>query len=83
MGAKTITATNLRSNLSAALNSVSKNDVLIITRRGKKEQAIVDIDKYEDLLAASDPEYLASIKRAREEYKKGEVVSFNDAFGNL
>ena len=83
MGAKTITATNLRSNLSAALNSVSKNDVLIITRRGKKERAIVDIDKYEDLLAASDPEYLASIKRAREEYKKGEVVSFNDAFGNL
>ena len=50
MGAKTITATNLRSNLSAALNSVSKNDVLIITRRGKKEQAIVDIDKYEDFI---------------------------------
>jgi len=83
MGAKTITATNLRSNLAAALNSLSKNDVLIVTRRGKKERAIVDIDKYEDLLAASDPEYLASIKRAREEYKKGEVVSFNDAFGNL
>ena len=83
MGAKTITATNLRSNLAAALNSLSKNDVLIVTRRGKKERAIVDIDKYEDLLAASDPEYLASIKRAREEYKKGEVVSLNDAFGNL
>ncbi len=83
MGAKTITATNLRSNLAAALNSLSKNDVLIVTRRGKKERAIVDIDKYEDLLAASDPEYLASIKKAREEYKKGEVVSFNDAFGNL
>ena len=83
MGAKSITATNLRSNLAAALNSVSKNDVLIITRRGKKERAIVDIDKYEDLLAASDPGYLASIKKAREQYKKGEVISFSDAFGNL
>lgn len=83
MGAKTITASNLRSNLAAALNSVSKNNVLIVTRRGKKERAIVDLDKYEDLLAASDPKYLESIKKAREQYKKGQVVSFNDAFGNL
>lgn len=83
MGTRTITASKLRSNLATALNSVSKNDVLIITRRGKKERAIVDLDKYEDLLAASDPIYLESIKKAREEYKKGEVVSFNEAFGNL
>lgn len=83
MTAKTITASNLRSNLAAALNSVSRDEVLIVTRRGKKDRAIVDIDKYEDLLAASDPAYLASIVRAREEYKKGEVVSFNEAFGNL
>ncbi|MBI2008816.1 type II toxin-antitoxin system Phd/YefM family antitoxin [Candidatus Saccharibacteria bacterium] len=83
MGTKTIGASKLRSNLAAALNSLGGNDVLIVTRRGKKERAIVDIDKYEDLLAASDPQYLASIKKAREEYKKGEVVNFNDAFGNL
>lgn len=83
MTAKTISASILRSNLAAALDSVDSNDVLIVTRRGKKERAIVDIDKYEDLLAASDPNYLKSIKKAREDYKKGEVVSFNDAFGNL
>ncbi len=83
MGAKTITASNLRSNLATALNSVGKNDVLIVTRRGKKERAIVDLDKFEDLLAAGDPKYLSSIKKAREQYKKGEVVSFNEAFGNL
>lgn len=83
MKAKTITASNLRSNLATALNAVSKDDVLIVTRRGKKERAIVDIDKYEDLLAASDPQYLKTIKKAREDYKKGNVVSFNQAFGNL
>lgn len=83
MNARTITASNLRSNLAAALSSVNKDNVLIVTRRGKQERAIVDIDKYEDLLATSDPKYLDSIKKAREEYKKGAVISFNDAFGNL
>lgn len=83
MNAKIITASNLRSNLATALSSVNKDNVLIVTRRGQQERAIVDINRYEDLLAASDPQYLDSIKKAREEYRKGEVVSFNEAFGNL
>ena len=54
-----------------------------MTRRGKKERAIVDLDKLEDLLAASDPKYLESIAEAREQIKKGEVYSFEEVFGNL
>jgi PHD/YefM family antitoxin component YafN of YafNO toxin-antitoxin module len=83
MSTKTITASRLRSNLAEALNSINKNDVLIVTRRGKKERAIIDLDKFEDLIATSNPKYLASIKKARAEYKRGEVYSFDEAFGNL
>ncbi len=35
----------------------------------------------EDLLAATCPEYLASIREARSEYKTGQTVSHKDIFG--
>ena len=35
----------------------------------------------EDLLAATSPEYLASIKEARAEYKAGRVKSHQEVFG--
>lgn len=80
MSAKTISASDLRMNLSDALDSISQNDILIVTRRGKKERAILDLDKLEDLLAANDPEYLASIKEARE---SSEYFSHEEVFGRI
>lgn len=80
MGTKTISASDLRINLSDALDAVNDNDILIVTRRGKKERAIVDLDKLEDLLAANDPAYLASIKDARE---GTEYFSHDEVFGRL
>lgn len=80
MGTKTISASDLRNGLADALDAVSNTDILIVTRRGKKERAIVDLDKLEDLLASSDPEYLARIKEARE---SSEYLSHEDVFGNL
>jgi PHD/YefM family antitoxin component YafN of YafNO toxin-antitoxin module len=35
----------------------------------------------EDLLAATSPEYLASIKEARADYKAGRVKSHQEVFG--
>ncbi len=35
----------------------------------------------EDLLAATCPEYLTSIREARAEYKVGQTVSHKDVFG--
>ena len=35
----------------------------------------------EDLLAATSPEYLASIKEARADYKAGRVRSHQEVFG--
>ena len=80
MGIKTISASDLRTNLSDALDAVNDNDILIVTRRGKKERAIVDLDKLEDLLTANDPDYLASIKDARE---GTEYFSHEEVFGRL
>jgi PHD/YefM family antitoxin component YafN of YafNO toxin-antitoxin module len=80
MGTKTISASDLRSNLADSLDTITKDDVLIVTRRGKKERAIIDLDKLEDLLAANDPEYLKTIKAARE---SKEYLSHEEVFGEL
>lgn len=83
MSTKTISASKLRGNLADALDSLDDIDILVVTRRGKSEKAIIDLDKLEDLMAASDPKYLKSIKEAREQIKRGEVYTFEEVFGNL
>jgi len=80
MGIKTVSASDLRSNLADALDSVNNDEILIVTRRGKKERAIIDLDKLEDLLAANDPAYLKTIKEARE---SKEYFSQEEVFGNI
>lgn len=80
MSTKTISASKLRNNLADALDSLSQEDILVVTRRGKSEKAIIDLDKLEDLLAASDPEYLKSIKEARD---SNEYFTHEEVFGNL
>ena len=80
MGTKTVSTSTLRSNLADALDAVNENEILIVTRRGKKERAIIDLDKLEDLLAANDPEYLNAIKEARE---SKEYFSHEEVFGDL
>ena len=83
MGTKTVSASELRTNLADALDAVSKDNILIVTRRGKKERAIIDLDKLEDLLAASDPAYLKIIAQARAEAARGEVFTMEEVFGDL
>jgi PHD/YefM family antitoxin component YafN of YafNO toxin-antitoxin module len=80
MGTKTLTASKLRDNMADALDAVSKNEILIVTRRGKKETAIIDLDKLEDLLAATDPSYLKTIQAAR---TSKEYFSHEEVFGDL
>lgn len=80
MGTNTISTTDLRDNMADALDTVSGDSVLVVTRRGKPEKAIVDLDMLEDLLAAQNPDYLTVIKKARE---SKELFSHNDVFGDL
>ena len=80
MSTKTLTVSELRGNLADALDAVNNDEVLIVTRRGKKERAIIDLDSLEDLLAASNPEYLKTIKEARE---SNDYFSHEEVFGDI
>lgn len=80
MGTKTVSASDLRSNLAEALEAAGGENIIIITRRGKKERAILDLDKLEDLLAASDPEYLKTIKEAR---TSRDYLNHDEVFGDI
>lgn len=82
--AKEVTVSTLRQNLADALKAVEKGkDYMIVTKRGKVVSALVSPDLFEDLLALSSPKYLKSIKKAREDYKKGRVKTFEEVFGKL
>ena len=79
-----INATVLRNNLADALAEVTnKKDFLLVSRKGKITSAIVNIDLFEDLLALTNKDYLKSIKKAREEYKKGDIFTHEQLFGEI
>lgn len=81
---KTIQASALRSSFKSALTHVKKSkQPLIITERGIPTSVLVSIDEYEDYLSTHDLEFMASIKSARAEYKKGKVYNFADVFGEI
>lgn len=83
MNAKIVSSTKLRENLAEVLNSVDKNQLCIVTRSGKQKYALLDLDKLEDLLAASNPEYLKVITTARQQAIDGEVFTLEEVFGNI
>ncbi len=83
MTTKTIDATVLRNNLSDAMDTVTGGHALIVKKRGKDRVVMIDVDAYEDYLAAQDPEYLKSIATARAQVKNGEVFTLDEAFGEV
>lgn len=79
-----VSTTTLRNNLADAINEVSKKrDYLLVSKRDKIDSALVNIELFEDLLALANKSYLNSIKKAREEYKKGNVFGDEEAFGEI
>ncbi len=80
MSTKTLTVSELRGNLADSLDAINNDEILIVTRRGKKERAIIDLDRLEDLLAVADPHYLNTIKEARE---SKEYFSHEEVFGDI
>ncbi len=84
MKAKVVASTKLRENLADILDAINKDQpVVIISRRGKQEHAIVDLGKLEDLLATGDPNYLKDIAEARRQAADGEIFALEDVLGNL
>ena len=80
MGTETLTASELRNNLSDSLEAVDSDNILIVTRRGKKERAIIDLDQLEDLLAVANPEYLKVIQDSR---NSKDYFSHAEVFGSI
>ncbi len=79
-----INSTVLRNNFSDALNEINRNkDFLLVAKKGKITSALVNIDLFEDLLALSNKDYLMSIKEARADYKKGNIFSHGQVFGEI
>jgi len=66
--------------MSTALKmEVDPQEIIDAVKKMKKQDREVFI---EDLLAATCPEYLTSIREARAEYKVGKVSSHKDVFGS-
>lgn len=79
-----VNATTLRNHLADTLKEVDKKkDFLLVSKKGKISSVLVNIDLFEDLLALTDTDYLASIRKARREYKNGDVLSHDQIFGEL
>ena len=79
-----IQVSTLRQSLSDVLSEVEKKkNFLIVGRKGKAVSALVNLDFFEDLLAAHSPTYLKSIKEAREDAKKGRLYTHQEVFGKL
>lgn len=81
MSTKTIDASDMRKNLSEALDAVRDNkNIILVKRHGKVESALIDIDSLEDMLALQNPEYVKSIAEARANKK---TYTPEEVFGDL
>ena len=79
-----ITTTILRNNLADSLSEIeNKKDYFLVAKKGRITSALVNIDLFEDLMALTNKDYLKSIKKAREEYAKGDTFSHEEVFGSL
>ena len=81
MSTKTIDASDMRKNLSQALDAVrDQKNIILVKRRGKVESALIDIDSLEDMLAIQNSEYVKSIAEARANKK---TYTPEEVFGDL
>ena len=56
---------------------ISKSQIIAAVKKMEKEQRE---DLIEDLIAEASPEYLESIREAREDYRQGRVFSHDEVF---
>lgn len=79
-----VTSTILRNNLADTLDEITrKREYLLVAKKGAITSAIVNIDLFEDLLALANKQYVKTIQKAREEYKKGDYFTHDQVFGKV
>jgi hypothetical protein len=59
---------------------VRPDEIIETVKKMKKKEREAFL---EDLLASTSPEYLASIREAREQYKAGKVKTHKEVFGRV
>lgn len=78
-----VTTTILRNSLADIIGEVEKKDYFLVAKKGKITSALVNLDLFEDLMALVNKNYVESIKKAREEYKKGDIFTHDQIFGSI
>ncbi|MEX2012691.1 MAG: type II toxin-antitoxin system Phd/YefM family antitoxin [Patescibacteria group bacterium] len=65
---KVIKATDLRTDYAAIANEIrGGKNVAVITKRGRPDLALVDLDYLEDLLESQDKDFQKSLRQAAQE----------------
>ncbi len=79
-----ITSTTLRQQFADSVKTITQEKgYMLVSNNRKITSALVDIDLFEDLLEATDKEFVKSLQAAREEYEHGEVFTHEELFGEL
>lgn len=75
-----VKTTELRDNYAAVSGWVrGGKSIAIITKRGKPDLGLIDLDYLEDLIEAHDPEFQKSLKKAAKE----KTYTLDEVFNNL
>ncbi len=80
---KTLSISDARKNIYDIAEDVQKPEVFYtLTEKGIPKAVILSAEQFEDLMEdlemMSDPESLANIKKAEEEYARGEYIDWED-----
>lgn len=85
---KTLTATEARKQIFDLLDKVSKDPSFqaLITHHGKPVAVLSSVDEWEGLLetlsVASNPQLVKNLEEAKEDIKRGEVLTYDEVFGH-
>lgn len=84
---KTLPITEARTHLPDLVEEASRTmGRVVITRNGKPEAVLMGYSEYDSLIETletlSDPEEMAKIREGEEALKRGDVVSYEEAFGH-
>jgi hypothetical protein len=76
---KVIKSTDLRTDYAAIAKEIrGGNNVAVITKRGRPDLALVDLDYLEDLLESQDKSFQQSLRQAATE----KMYSLDEVFAN-
>ncbi|PSO43047.1 hypothetical protein BRC19_03290 [Candidatus Saccharibacteria bacterium QS_5_54_17] len=85
MSTKTIKASELRNHFGKELQSLTKDDILIITKRGKGDKAVIDLELLKKLIDEDRRQQVeqASDNSELDEWTRAFIEQYRPALENL